>query len=95
MSSKSSVEIRRTSSLLPGSNGFTIAQPAFIFLNAPSRTSSRSFALRFDASGPWQRKQRSDSSGRIWLVKSMRPPDAAVPVAPVGSHRQSRSHTRK
>ena len=60
------------SSLCAGSPGLTIDQPSPMSLNAPSRVSRRSLALRFEASGPWQRKQRSDSSGRIWKRKSTR-----------------------
>ena len=59
-----------TSTLLAGSPGLMTNQPSSRARWAPSAVSSRSLALRAFSSGPWQRKQRSDSSGRILVVEA-------------------------
>ena len=66
----SSAVIRATRSL---SSRFpaTIAWPPDLFVpNAPSLVSSRSPALRWRGSGPWQLKHLSDRIGRTWKLKS-------------------------
>ena len=71
-SSSSSVVMRATSSLslgLPGTTAETPSRSA----KAPSRVSSRRSALRCLASGPWQAKQLSLSSGWMSREKSIAP----------------------
>ena len=76
ISSGSSWWIRSTSALFAGSPGLITNQPSSRARWAPSGVSSRILALRAFSSGPWQRKQRSDSSGRIWWLKLTRSPAA-------------------
>jgi hypothetical protein len=51
--------ISKLSSGFPG----TMIAPFFRVANAPSLTSSRTSAIRVPLSGPWQRKQLSESIG--------------------------------
>ena len=69
--------IRRTTSLLSGSPGLMTNMSPFKALRALSGRSSRSPASRVFASGPWQGKQRSESRGRTWKLKSIFSPGAA------------------
>ena len=62
----SSAVILATSSLSSRFPGTMACPSDFSFANAPSFVSSRSPALRFPASGPWQLKHLSERIGRIW-----------------------------
>ena len=61
---------RRMTSLLLGSPGFMMYIPPVRAFRAVSFESSRSLAILVFASGPWQGKQRSESRGRTWKLKS-------------------------
>ena len=63
-SSASSVKIRYTNSLSTTSPGTIANAPPLRSFTASARTSSRSFALRAAASGPWHCKQFSERIAR-------------------------------
>lgn len=63
--------MRSTRRLRSGFPATTAAYPSLFLRNAPSLVSRRSSPLRAPASGPWQWKQCSESTGRISLPKSI------------------------
>ena len=88
-SSSSSVVMRATSSLslgLPGTTAETPSRSA----KAPSRVSRRRSALRCLASGPWQAKQLSLSSGWMSRAKST-PPNSFSANKPLGHARRTKA----
>ena len=68
-SSGSSFSIRSMRSLSSGLPGTIATPPPLSLLKAPSFVSSRSPALRFRSSGPWQAKQLSERIGRTSRAK--------------------------
>ena len=71
-SSGSSEMMRSQTSESNGSPGTIGVMPCLFSVRAPSGVSRRRLASRVFPSKPWQTKQRSERSGRIWSLKSMR-----------------------
>ena len=70
--------MRRTSSLLEVLPGTTARWPDSSVASADACTSRRSPPLRCRSSGPWHLKQRSESSGLTWKLKSTRSGTPAI-----------------